>query len=163
MILFIISILIAAFVPKDDPALNLSDLKNINGEWVGYLMYKDYSNNKEVVIPAQLLVTHSDTSQYTWLFAISYPDEPHMNNSSSISMSIDGNKFDNEFLISKNYLTDSSLHFITESTGEDNEKKATLRHIYTFSNIEIVIRKEVKYDGENEYFFRNEYKVKREI
>jgi hypothetical protein len=55
------------------------------------------------------------------------------------------------------------IEIITERTGQDgNEnKKALIRHVYSIRKKLIRNRKEVKFEGEEQWILRNEYKMNR--
>ncbi|MEO8211049.1 MAG: hypothetical protein ABI840_10850 [bacterium] len=145
-----------------DPILMPSELKIFTGKiWKGNLTYKDYSKDTEVTIPSELLVVQSDTNPADCYFSMMYPDEPQMNSTTLIKLSDEGKKFDGEIIIEKKYLKDGSLYFVTESKGADNDKKADIRHLYTINASEFIIKKEVRYEGQEDFFLRNKYEFQR--
>ena len=96
-----------------------------------------------------------------WFFNYEYPDEPHANGTDTIAVSDNGRKLNNE-IVSENYFSNDTLFtFVTIGSGEDNDKKAEFKHVYILNGSTFIIRKEVKYEGEKEFFVRNEYKFEK--
>jgi outer membrane protein assembly factor BamB len=64
-------------IGRKPAAIKATDLQPLtNGEWTGTLTYLDYGKNKKVSIPVTLNVTKSPKDESTWVFSISYPEEP---------------------------------------------------------------------------------------
>jgi len=53
------------------------------------------------------------------------------------------------------------LQIITETNGVDgnDNKKALIKHIYTISKKTFIKRKEVKFEEEDKFIMRNEFKM----
>lgn len=146
----------------DDPAIKPDELMSLTAKhWKGTLSYLDYSSSKEVIIPVNLNVIQSETDLDNWYFNFEYPDEPHANETDTITVYEKGRKLNNEIVSENHYTNDSVFTFVTKGSGEDNDKKAELKHIYSLDGNIFIIRKEVKYEDENEFFMRNEYKFEK--
>ena len=146
----------------DEPAIKPEELMSLTAKhWKGTLSYLDYSSNKEVNIPVNLNVIQSETELDNWYFIYEYPDEPHANGTDTITVNDKGRKLNNETVSENHYTNDTVFTFTTMRSGEDNDKKAELKHVYILDGSTFIIRKEVKYEGENEFFVRNEYKFKK--
>lgn len=146
----------------DEPFLNESDLQILSGDkWTGTLTYQDYESNNNISIPVELTVFLSDEFKNIFVFNYEYPDEPHANSSDTAMISDDGKYFDNEKVLSKSVLPDSTFEFVTEKDGEDNDRSAEFRYTYKLSDKIFSVVKEVKYSDEENYFKRNEFKFMR--
>lgn len=144
------------------PKVKAKDLQQLTGtQWTGTLTYLDYGKNKKVSIPANLIVTTSAADKLSWVFDYQYPDEPKANSKETVTLSRDGKIFDGETVVEKNKLDDGTIKIVTEKAGMDNDKKSQFRFTYLLSRTSFSIKKEVKYDGTNEFFERNQYSWKR--
>ena len=78
-------------------------------------------------------------------------------------ISNDGLRIDDAMVISKEKSVGGVLHIITEEPGVDgnDNRKAVLRHIYSISKRTFFSRKEVKFEGKENFIIRNEYKMSR--
>lgn len=137
--------------------LTPNDLKPLEGsKWIGSLTYLDYGSGKKASIKSNLSVSRKPGSSNQWLFAYEYPDEPKANSSDELTLSADGTIFDGETVLEKNK-SSGKVRFVTTTMGTDNKKPATFRYTYVFSDRELMIRKEVRVEGSNDYFERNVY------
>jgi hypothetical protein len=130
----------------------------VASQWQGTLTYLDYSANKKVSILSNLTVTQSTEDKQSWIFSYQYPEEPKANEIEIVKVSSDGKMIDKETIIEKTSLGDNTLKIVTEESGMDNDKRATLRHTYLLSATNFSIKKEVRYEGTQEFFERNEYR-----
>lgn len=136
-------------------SLKPSDLKPLEGtKWSGTLTYLDYSSGKPTSIQADLRV--AKTAKRSWAFAFEYPREPKANSVESYILSDDGKTFDGETVTSKSK-KNGVLTFVTSKVGKDNDRAATIRHTFTIGKTKFTIKKEVRIDGEQDYFERNAY------
>lgn len=153
---------IFGFVNLSPPKIKPNDLKILTGEkWTGELTYLDYGSNKKVSIASNLIVTQSTEDKLSWIFEYEYPKEPKANKKSTVRIGRDGKVFDDELITERVKLPNGTLKIVTENNGTDNDKNAVFRHTYLISRQSFSIKKEVKYEGSNEFFERNEYSWKR--
>ena len=91
--------------------------------------------------------------------AFVYPDEPKANGKDTLFISGNGSMLNKAKIISKKLLPDGSIQIITDINGKDgnDNKSAILRHIYTIGKNNFSNRKEVKFEGADQWIMRNEY------
>jgi hypothetical protein len=146
------------FVNFNRPKIKSGDFKRLtNGQRKGKLTYQDYRSNKKVSILSNLTVTESKEDKLSWIFEYGYPDEPRANKKSIVKISSDGKIFDDETVVERTKIPNETLKIVTKKNGMDNDKPAVFRHTCLLSKQGFSIKKEVKYDGTNEFFERNEY------
>jgi hypothetical protein len=136
-------------------AMSPADLKDIeNTEWVGTLTYLDYKTSRPVTIKSNLRLTRD--KDRTWIAEYTYPDEPKANSRSTITLSADGQTFNEQKVVgigSKPGL----LKIVTTKDGVDNEKNAQFRYTYRISREAFSIQKQVRLEGETAVFERSKY------
>lgn len=160
--IWLIAISFSVFVFGLAPKVKIKDLQNLTGaQWMGTLSYLDYGKNTKVSIPSNLTVTQSKENKTSWIFEYQYPDEPKANSKKIVAISEDGKTFNDETVVERTSLADKSLRIVTEKSGTDNDKKALFRYTYLLGKTNFSIKKEVRYEGTNEFFLRNEYSWKR--
>ena len=142
--------------------VSLNDFKPALGKWKGTITYLDYTSGKPFSMPANVTITKNKKAANQLVFAYEYPNEPKANGNDTLIISGDGTMIDGEKVIS-NETKDGALQIITETDGKDckDNKKALIRHIYTISKTSFIKRKEVKFDGEDNFIMRNEFKMSR--
>jgi hypothetical protein len=146
------------FVNLKTRKIKSSDFKLLTaGQWKGKLTYQDYRSNKKVSILSNLTVTESNEDKLSWIFEYEYPDEPKANKKLIVKISKDGKTFDEETVVERANLPNKILRIVTTNNGTDNDKPAVFRHTYLLSKKSFSIKKEVKYEGTQEFFERNEY------
>ena len=139
-----------------------ADLQILAGaQWTGTLTYLDYRSKKKVSIPANLTVKPNGEDKWSWVFEYQYPDEPQANSREIVRLSKDGSSLNDEVVLERINLPDNTVRFVTEKKGEDNNRSATFRYTYTLNAKSFSIRKEVRYENENQFFERNGYDWKR--
>ena len=144
------------------PQIKSDDLKRLTGaQWKGRLSYLDYRANKRIEIPSNLTVTQSPEDKSAWIFDYQYPDEPKANNKSTLKIGKDGKTLGEETVVERTELPDNTLRIVTNKNGIDNEKNAVFRYTYLLNERSFSIKKEVKYQGADEFFERNQYKWER--
>ena len=138
------------------------DVQLLTGaQWAGTLTYLDYRSNKKVSIPANLTVKPNGDDKWSWVFEYQYPDEPHANSSEIIRLSKDGRSMNDEVVLERTSLPEGTVRFVTEKKGEDNNRSASIRYTYSLNAKSFSIRKEVRYDDEDQFFERNGFDWKR--
>ena len=130
-------------------------------QWTGTLTYLDYRAKKKVPIPANLNVRPNGEDKWSWIFEYQYPDEPHANSKEIVRLSKDGRNMNDEIVLERTILPDNTVRFVTEKKGEDNNRSASIRYTYSVNAKSFSIRKEVRYDDENQFFERNGFDWKR--
>ena len=146
------------FVNLNRPKIKARDFKRLtNGQWKGKLTYQDYRSNKKVSILSNLTVTESSEDKSSWIFEYEYPDEPKANKKSIVKISKDGETINGETVVERTKLPNETLKIVTMNDGMDNDKPAVFRHTYLLNKKTFSIKKEVKYEGTDEFFERNEY------
>ena len=138
--------------------IRLKDLKPLEGKtWVGDLTYLDYTSKKKTSIKSNVLITRSRTDQLVWTFDMQYPLEPGANSKEDVKLSADGKTFDGEMVVERINLPDGSLRIVTTKPGKDDNRDATFKHTYLIGKKSFSLRKDVKFDGVEEFFERNTY------
>ena len=80
-----------------------SQLKIIEGAWVGSLTYLDYKSGKPFTMPANITFQQSKDNPNIFLRSIGYSTEPHANQKDSMIISMDGRMIDEYTIISNIY------------------------------------------------------------
>ena len=157
-----IGLQIVGLVSTKEPRVTRDNLQILTGaQWSGTLTYRDYRSNKEVSIPANLTVRPNGEDKWSWVFEYKYPDEPKADSAEIVRLSKDGRSINGEVVVERTSLPDSTVSFVTEKKGEDNNRNASIRFTYSINSRSFSIRKEVRYEGETQFFARNEYRWKR--
>ena len=137
-----------------------SDFQTIVGDgWVGTLSYLDYSKETWEEIPVKLKVETPKKRSIS--YAIKYPGESRYNTRERIKLSSDGTVLNGDKIIMRETLTDGTLRVLTEAPGKDDGKPATIRTEYLAGAARFVVKKYVRFDGETEFFQRNEFNLAR--
>ncbi|MDA9555609.1 hypothetical protein N9R54_05170 [Pelobium sp.] len=136
----------------------LKDFQNISGNWKGSLTYLDYSSGKPYTMPADISVNRIDKTNKFILSNI-YPNEISANSIDTIIISPDGKYINKETIKSRKKLLSGEIEIITEETGTDgnDNKPATFKHTYTFGKTTFRKRKDVQFNGANNWINRHEY------
>jgi hypothetical protein len=143
--------------------VTVKDFKPAFGKWKGSLTYLDYSSGKPYTMPANVTISKDGNNAHQLILAFVYPDEPKASGKDTLVISDDGLQIDGAVIVSKTKNSDGSLVIITDKEGVDgnDNRSATLRHIYTISKKIFSNRKEVQFKGEEKFIFRNEFKMNR--
>ncbi len=156
-IVFITFTLIAA-ASAQSARVTEKDLKPLDGKlWTGSLTYIDYTSKNKTTIESNLMVSRSVTHAMTWVFELQYPQESGAGSKDEVRISPDGRSLDGEMVIERTLLPKGVLRIVTTGPGRDDNRNAVFRHTYTISKSAFSIRKEVKFDGTDEFFERNTY------
>lgn len=156
------SILLIAIAFAFTTSVSVKDFKPAYGKWTGTITYLDYSSGKPFTMPANVTISKNKKETNQLIFAFEYPNEPKANGNDTLIISADGMMIDDENVVSKES-KDGTLQIISEKNGVDgnDDKKALIRHIYTISKKFFIKRKEVKFEGEDKFIMRNEFKMSR--
>ena len=154
-------LLITGVIPLST-TVTVKDFKPALGKWTGTITYLDYTTVKPFTMPANVIIGKNKKDGQQLILAFEYPREPKANGIDTLVISADGKMIDDAKLVTKK-AQNGSLQIITEKDGVDgNENKsATIRYIYTVSKKSFIKRKEVKFEGEEKFIVRNEFKMSR--
>jgi hypothetical protein len=144
-------------------SVSVKDFKPITGAWTGTITYKDYTSGKPFTMPANVVVEKDKSNEHHLILRFAYPEEPKANGNDTLVFSRDGRQLNGEMVISKEKNAEGLLQVVTEKNGVDgnDNRTAILRHIYTIGKRSFIIRKEVRFDGEQQFIMRNEFKMSR--
>ena len=162
--LYITILIVSGFAfTQLSPVVSVKDFKPAFGKLKGTLTYLDYSSGKPYTMPANITISRDNNNEQKLILAFVYPDEPKANSNDTLVISNDGLQIDGAAVISKKKTSEGFLEIITEKNGIDgnDNRKAVLKHIYTISKKIFSNRKEVRFDGEEKFILRNEYKMTR--
>ena len=163
IVLFPAIILLAAFVTVH-PA-RTKDFKPVFGKWKGTLTYLDFRSGKPYSMPANITIKKTPKLADCIEFIFEYPDEPKANGRDTLVISNNGWQIDGAELIARRKLESGGREIITVEKGIDgnDNKRAVLRHIYTIGPAYFIKRKEIKFEGEQNFIMRNEFKMTERI
>ena len=166
MKVFVLALLIAShvvgFASAKEPRITRDDLRVLTGaQWSGTLTYLDYRSNKKVSIPTNLTVRPNGEDKWAWVFEYKYPDEPKANSEEIVRISRNGKTLNGEVVLERTRLPDSTVRIVTEKKGQDNNRAASIRFTYSLNAKSFSIKKEIRYEHENQFFERNEYRWNR--
>lgn len=149
-----------AFIPQMS-SVSVKDFKPAFGKWKGSLTYLDYSSGKPYAMPVNIKITAN--KQQGLILSLEYPDEPKANGKDTLIISANGAMLDGATVVSNKKNKDGIREVITERNGTDgnDNRKAILRHIYRIGKKVFISRKEVRFEGEEKFILRNEYKMNR--
>lgn len=136
-----------------------ADFQTLTGAiWTGTLTYRDYTTGNPTVIKSALKVEPVEGENSAWYFRMHYPDEPSHNSNGIVRLAPDGRKIDEETVMERERLSGGSVRIVTEMDGEDNDKPARLRYVYTFGSRECSIQKLTRGADDGGFRERNMYK-----
>jgi hypothetical protein len=140
-----------------------TDLKVLEGNWVGTLTYLDYKSNQPFTMPANTTLRQSNDNPNIYLRSIGYSTEPHANQKDSLIISKDGSMIDDFKVVSNKKLKNGTVEIITEKKdvdGNDN-KPALIRHYLTITANTYTNRKDVQFEGTTKWIVRHTYSFKK--
>ena len=142
------------------PIASSEDFKVAAGSgWKGHLNYLDYSSEAMSRIPVEIEI--DEPKGRTLVYSIKYPGETQYNSREKIKFSRNGRELDGGLIIARDQNEDGDLVLVTAYRGEDNDRPADIRVTYEVGKTQFSISKEVKLDGESEFFLRNQYSLAR--
>jgi len=146
------------------PKMNMDDFRPAIGcTWKGELTYLDYSSGKAYTMPAHIVLLINRQNPAELLVNYKYPDEPKADNADSLLISSNSTKqlLGEEEVISATRDGKGNAEIVTEIAGIDgnDNRKCLIRHRYIIGVKAMSIRKEVRFDGEEKFILRNEYKM----
>lgn len=131
----------------------------IGDDWEGALTYLNYGSDKRSTIPVRLTVLPFAGNLVP--YAIQYPGEEDANVDDSFTISNDGSKVDGQSVISRQASPDGTVEIITQVRGQDDNRSADIKTIYSISDRLFKMRKMVRFDGQDDWIERNEFILKR--
>lgn len=138
----------------------MNELDPLTGEkWTGLLTYLNYSSEKTATIAVELKVNKLDKGVYQFVY--SYPKEPEANSKSKVKIGVEGRTIAKAKILDVKREIDGTITIVAALNGKDNKKKAVLHFDYTFNSKSLIIRKRVKYEGTDQFFVRNSFRLKR--
>ena len=142
--------------------LSTDNLSAIVGEWTGTLTYLNYSDDKTLVtLPVEIIATDAGKA-IDLLMIFTEPGGGTERRSDKIKLKKKQIVFSGDWDLGEAKVQDMNNWEVEMSKeGLDNNLKANFLQIMRVSGDDILITKKVRYRGEEEYFMRNEYKLKR--
>ncbi|MBC8756325.1 hypothetical protein H2O64_16745 [Kordia sp. YSTF-M3] len=154
IITVIISIALATFAQAQQK-VSISDFESLdNTNWTGELMYVNYSDSKEVILPTTLRI---EVEKNKIIFYKKYTTEESANDKSTIKIKKDGTYLGNEKIIRVQRSTDGSIEVETRYEGKDANRDATIYITYSFNEHQLSMKKEVEFKDAPGKFVRNQY------
>ena len=142
------------------PVASLEDFRIAAGSgWKGHLSYLDYSSKALSKIPVEIQL--DEPNGRALVYSIRYPGETQYNSREKIKLSRDGRKLNGGLIVARTRNDNGDLTLVTTYQGEDNNRRADIRETYTIGSTAFSISKEVRFEGESDYFLRNEYSLVR--
>jgi len=157
----ITAIFISSLAAAQPARITRADFEILKGNWKGQLRYLDYSSNKLVTIPANVLVEMEGANQFS--LSVYYTEEPDHNAVDQYEIKEAGTQLNDEKVLQRLVRDDGTVIITTETRGTDGNdlKASTFRFTYTISRNAFTLLKEVKHDGDEKYFERNQYSFTR--
>ena len=138
-----------------------SDLDLLAGKvWKGTLTYKDYGTGKLTTIPSNLWVARIPDRDASWKFTIGYSDEPEKGSSETVSILEEGRKLGAEVVVERRVLKEGRIRSVTEEDGQDDNRAARIRHVYTIGESACSFQKLVRFVPKEKSVERHIYRWK---
>ena len=109
------------------------ELATFRGQWMGTLTYLDYQSGEPYTMKANIRIDQATPGSDSFQLVYEYPNEPKANSTGRLVISDNGRMLNGETVIKKTW-GDDQLLIITEKDGEDDDKKALIRHTYTITS-----------------------------
>lgn len=137
--------------------ISVADFKALEGKWKGKLTYLDYSSNKPTSIPTKALIELVSDTTFDLFFY--YTEEPDKNEGNRYIIQKNGTALNGMKVIERAPQADGTLKIVLENKGPDgnDNRPATFHQVMMISATHFTSTKMVKFDGENEFFQRNQY------
>lgn len=140
--------------------LSMTDFNLVAGTgWSGTLSYLDYTKQTRESIPVEFLIDEAKGRSIT--YAIKFPGEAKYNSREKIKLSRNGQHLNGDRITERIKLTGGGLKIVTEKSGKDDNRPATIRTSYILTTDSFRIRKDVKFSDGTDYFNRNEFSLTR--
>ncbi len=142
------------------PVASPEDFRVVAGSgWKGHLSYLDYSSEALSKIPVEIEVDEPNGRSLS--YAIRYPGETQYNSREKIQFSRDGRELNDGLIIARKRNDYGDLMLVTTYQGKDDNRRADIRVTYAIGSTAFSISKEVRFEGESDYFLRNQYSLVR--
>lgn len=142
------------------PVASPEDFRVLAGSgWSGHLSYLDYSSESRSQIPVEIQI--DEPGRRTLGYSVRYPGEEQYNSKEKLKFSRDGRKLDGGLIIARERNDNGDLTLVTASEGKDNNRSADIRVTYTITSKTFSISREIRIEGESEFFLRNQYSLTR--
>jgi hypothetical protein len=142
------------------PVASPEDFRVLSGNgWKGHLTYLDYSSGSRSQIPVEIQVDEPNGRSLS--YSIKYPGETQYNSSEKIKLSRDGRKLNGDLISTRKRNSSGDLVLVTTYQGKDDNRSADIRVTYEVGRTTFAIAKEVRFEGDTDYFLRNQYLLAR--
>lgn len=142
----------------EQPAAIAADFDVLSGSvWNGQLTYLDYTAKAPRTIRSTLRV---EKVKAGWNWATGYNDEPHADSAELVQILDNGAVIlsgDTRERVIERSRVNGSTRIVTEHTGTDDGRAATIRRVYELGPKACTITKLVRFQGDEAYFQRNTY------
>jgi len=144
-------------------AVSNSDFSAFNSTWTGKLTYLNYADDKSHFSIPCTLETFYKKGKLKTVIVYDELDKKgkKMKNKSSFSISKDGKYFlmgNDKWKIISNEKANGNLKIVATKNGKDNEQKAEMRITFVLENMKSISwKKDVRYEGTNDFFNRNQF------
>ncbi len=137
-------------------SVSINDFKKIEGSWSGELTYLDYTSNKPESIKSTL--TGSLKGNDKFKMEIGYPSEKNRGGADVYKLEDNGTMISGMKVIERS-LNNDVIKIILEDKGKDgnDNKPSTFHYILEIGMNKFIMTKLVKFDGEENFFQRNQY------
>jgi hypothetical protein len=129
----------------------------VGGGWNGHLSYLDYSSEALSKIPVEIEI--DEPSGRALGYSIKYPGEMQYNSREKINLSRDGRRLNGGLIVARKRNENGDLVLVTTDQGTDDNRRADVRVTYVIGSTAFSISKEIRFEGENDYFLRNQYSL----
>jgi len=150
--LAIVLITVTLHGQSENTVTNEKVLSLNNTQWVGELMYLDYSNGKETTLKTNMQIT-TKNNKITMNTQFVY--EPSAISKNTIKFKKNGTYFGNEKITNKSVSADGTITVITTCEGRDNNEPPTITKTYNISELYFSVTKEVQFKDAKTKFIRN--------
>ncbi|MDX1943008.1 MAG: hypothetical protein SFU99_20765 [Saprospiraceae bacterium] len=159
----VFAILLTTLLFSFEPSVQIDEVKHLNGLYTGTLTYLDYTSNERVEIPliANCYIEKNKLIQeFTineWGRVVRQKESYEFKNGTIYA--------DGALKLEEKEYNAATKEFrlvLTERGKDGNQQKPCIfRYTASYANDVFTMTKDVKFDGENEFFNRNEYKISR--
>ena len=141
---------------QSGPVASLEDFRVAAGSgWKGHLSYLDYSSAALSKIPVEIQI--DQPTGRTLVYSIRYPGDTQHNSREKIKISRDGRKLNGGLIVARTRNENGDITLVTTYQGRDDSRLADIRETYTIGITAFSISREVRFEGESDYFLRNRY------
>ncbi|MBL7738865.1 MAG: hypothetical protein JNK14_06565 [Chitinophagaceae bacterium] len=155
--LFILVITAGIFCSAQSQSVTSKDFQTVAGSWTGELTYLDYTSNKKESIKTSLAIKKKSEDHFEMDF--SYPGESGHGGKDHYRIKANGTMINDMKVIERSVQPDGSVKVVLEEKGKDgnDSRSATFHHLLVLGKNQFTITKLVKFDGEGDFFQRNQF------